>query len=347
MRKLLLPFSWLYGAIVWLRNMLYDNGILPSRKFEQPFTIGIGNLSVGGTGKSPHVAWLAEKLSTSYKIAILSRGYKRKTKGFHLATVHDTSESIGDEPAMYLSRFRGTVMVAVSEDRITGVEKLAAHNSLPDIILLDDVYQHRKIEPAINILLTTYSDPFFNDHLLPAGNLRESASGKERADIIIITKCPNQIAPSKKEELIRKVAPSPEQLLLFSGLKYSAPQPVKNRVNGSLQDLVLLTGIADPSLLITHLKSDFNLLKVFEFPDHHQFSTQEIERVADYFNNIAGAGKAIITTEKDLTRLKRPELSRLVDDLPLYVIRVDVSFSEHDSSALLTFIEQRIHGRTN
>ncbi len=345
MKKLLLPFSWLYGAAVRLRNILFDTGMFESRSFEQPFTIGVGNLSAGGTGKSPHVAFLAEALSKKYKTAILSRGYRRKTSGFRMATDADTMRNIGDEPVMYQSRFKGTVAVAVCEERVKGVEKLMDELPGLELVILDDVFQHRKIRPQLNILITSYQLPFYKDYLLPAGYLREPSSGKKRADIIIVSKCPDDLSESSKESMRKKVAPDERQLLLFSYYTYSELIPAYRNGPSKLKaDIVLITGIADPSPLKRHLSEKYNLVKTFDFSDHHEFSKSEIEKIAEYFNNIAGSEKILLTTEKDLTRLNGPDIKGILKDLPLYIIRVDVRFSEEDKTRLIKTIDTKIHG---
>lgn len=298
---------------------------------------------MGGSGKSPHAAFFADLLKDQYRVALLSRGYKRKTSGFRMVTEKDDHTVCGDEPKMYKTRFP-ELPVAVSESRVQGIQKLK--NTInPDVVILDDVFQHRKIKPNLNVLITSYNRPFYQDHLFPAGTLRETTSGKGRADIIIVSKCPDDLGEQEKNQISKKIAPSNDQVLLFSHYRYSDPIPAFNKAKHFTgNNVVLLTGIADPAPLETHISKKYNLLKTFEYSDHHEFTITELQQLKDYFNNIAASEKSVLTTEKDLARLQKTELKEAIADLPVFVIRVQVEFSEAEKKRISKLIEQKING---
>lgn len=276
LRKILFPFSLLYGGITAFRNWLYNIGWLKSKSYDFP-VICVGNLSTGGTGKSPMIEYLVSFLKDDHKIAVLSRGYKRKTTGYREVLNKGTVEEVGDEPLQFKKKFP-EITVAVCEDRQTGIEKL---QDLANVILLDDAFQHRKVKASLNILLTPFSDLYINDFMLPAGNLREPKSGAKRANIIVVTKCPENVDSSKIEEIKRKLKPKPYQKIYFSKIRYSAE--IKNNsetkpldyLNG--KEFLLVTGIANPKPLISFLKSEGLKFEEKSFPDHHNFTPSEIE----------------------------------------------------------------------
>jgi tetraacyldisaccharide 4'-kinase len=309
-RKLLFPFSILYWLITSLRNFCFDNGILKSYSFEIP-TIAVGNLSVGGTGKSPQIEYLIRLLSSKYKIATLSRGYKRKSEGFVLANENSNAETLGDEPFQFYKKFP-EIQVAVDANRKNGIEELLQSKTKPEIILLDDAYQHRKVKADFYILLTTYNDLFVDDYLLPSGNLRESRIGAKRASIIVVTKCPkdlselkmNQIRENMMRFLLRrndKVAPVFFSFIDYDDFVYSNSDKIAV-AEIKQKEKILLAGIAKPKPFFEYLNSGTDL--VLEFPDHHNFSENEIVEIKTKAQN-----KLIITTEKDFMRLhgKLPE----------------------------------------
>jgi tetraacyldisaccharide 4'-kinase len=303
-RKLLFPFSILYWLITSLRNFCFDNGILKSYSFEIP-TIAVGNLSVGGTGKSPQIEYLIRLLSSKYKIATLSRGYKRKSEGFVLANENSNAETLGDEPFQFYKKFP-EIQVAVDANRKNGIEELLQSKTKPEIILLDDAYQHRKVKADFYILLTTYNDLFVDDYLLPSGNLRESRIGAKRASIIVVTKCPKDLSELKMNQIKEKLSIVANQKLFFSFIDYDdfvysnsdkiAVAEIKQK------EKILLAGIAKPKPFFEFLNSGNDL--VLEFPDHHDFSESEIIEI-----KTKAQDKLIITTEKDFMRLhgKLPE----------------------------------------
>ena len=297
-RFLLFPFGIIYFIITSVRNFLYDKGFLKSYTAPIP-VIAVGNLSVGGTGKTPQIEYLIRLLSDQYQVATLSRGYKRKTEGFVLANTTTTVTDIGDEPFQYFSKFKN-ILVAVDADRTRGIKKLLHQNPAPQVILLDDAYQHRKVKAHFYILLTAYSDLYYNDFILPVGNLRESTSEANRAPVIIVTKCPKGLTSEEQNRIIRKINPKNHQKVFFSTIGYDEKiyskdaslevNDVRNRKK------VLLAGIAKPEPFFDHLKNQQDI--ILRYPDHHNFSEAELEQLRTKYQN-----ELIITTEKDFVRL--------------------------------------------
>ncbi len=293
-RKILLPFSWLYDGVTSLRNLAYDKGWFSGKEYDIP-VICIGNLSTGGTGKSPMTAFLVSFLSNDYKVAVLSRGYGRKTSGFLEVFVDSLAENVGDEPLQLKKNFP-KITVAVCEDRQTGIEKLQTHS---EVILLDDAFQHRKVVPSYTILLTTYDDLYLYDKVLPAGNLRESKKGVQRADMVVVTKCPEKIPYARMQEIEYNLQLSPEQKLYFSGIVYDDfifsekdSLPLDFLTNKSF---TLVTGIANPTPLVTFLAEKGLSFTHEKYPDHHRFTEAEISQLHEK--------ELILTTEKDYVRL--------------------------------------------
>ncbi len=307
----LLPLSWLYGLEVKLRNTMFDIGLLKSHAFHVP-VISVGNITVGGTGKTPHTEYLIELLKKHFNVAVLSRGYKRKTHGFVLATADSTTRDIGDEPWQIKQKYP-EVTVAVDPKRVRGINRLTEQNSSLDVVLLDDAFQHRYVKPGVNILLVDYHRLIIYDKLLPAGRLREPLKGKDRADIVIITKCPNELKPMEFRVISRAMELYPYQRLYFTTLKYEAPYPIfpaeatasVNSVEEALkgQNVLLLTGIASPRQMQEDLQPLAASLKQLSFPDHHDFSPKDVERINQQLADMPQP-RCIITTEKDAARLQ-------------------------------------------
>lgn len=298
-RKILFPFSILYGLITAIRNFLFDIGVFKSYTYAIP-TIVVGNLSVGGTGKSPQIEYLIRLLSPKFKVATLSRGYKRKTQGFVLADSSATAATLGDEPYQFYSKFE-SIQVAVDANRKNGIDTLLAQKSKPDIILLDDAYQHRKVKGGLYILLTTYDDLYCDDYILPTGNLRESRSGAKRAKIIIVTKCPANLSVEEQAKISVKLNLDKSQELYFSSIKYDDFVFSKDSAIGlnsvKNQPKVLVAGIANPDSFFDFLKAQDDIC--LPFPDHHDFSAADTVAIRSKAGN-----NLIITTEKDYVRLK-------------------------------------------
>jgi tetraacyldisaccharide 4'-kinase len=310
LRKLLFPFAILYGFITYLRNYLYDKGILKSYSFDIP-VIAVGNLSVGGTGKTPQIEYLIRLLSPNYKVATLSRGYKRKSEGFILADAASTAEILGDEPFQYFKKFLD-IQVAVDADRKNGIEQLLNQKSRPEIILLDDAFQHRKVKAGFYILLTAYEDLFCEDFILPTGNLRESRNGAKRANLIIVTKCPLDITELEQQNIKNKLAV--DLPIYFSIIDYD--DKVYNDTESlAVSDLklmpkMLLAGIAKPKPFFDYLQTDKD--EVMIFSDHHHFSESDILNIKSQ-----AIDKIIVTTEKDFVRLDAKILRKQLFYLPI------------------------------
>ncbi|TLP80997.1 tetraacyldisaccharide 4'-kinase [Maribacter sp. ACAM166] len=301
LRKLLFPISLVYALIVFLRNRLYDLGIFSSMSFHTK-TICVGNLSVGGTGKTPMIELLVRSLEKNFRIAILSRGYKRKSKGFLLATSQTSVENLGDEPFQLKSKFP-MVSVAVDADRRNGIMQLEK-SVKPDVILLDDAFQHRKVKPDFAILLTPYDNLYVDDWYLPTGNLRDAKAEAKRASIIVVTKCPNDISISERNTIRAKIEPLPNQKVLFSYLAYNKNLKGINIELSELKNrkVTLVTGIANPLPLEAFLLDEGIAFEHMKFSDHHFFTKQEFAVLKEK--------ECILTTEKDYVRL-RSELSQL------------------------------------
>jgi tetraacyldisaccharide 4'-kinase len=336
-RKILYPLSVLYGEITRIRNKMYDNGVLKSTQFDIPVIV-VGNLSVGGTGKTPQIEYLIRLLEKEYKIAVLSRGYKRKSKGFLIADTSSDAQKIGDEPFQYYQKFKN-IIVAVDTDRVNGINQLKGLENPPEIILLDDAFQHRKVDAGFNILLTPYNDLYVDDTMLPSGNLRERTEGAERAQIIIVTKCPNELSDKKQFEVASKLEPALYQTVFFSSIEYASV--IKDKKSTiSLSDLkdyqvLLVTGIANPTPLVNYLNSESIKFEHLKYPDHHDFSDKEIKNIKSIFNKISSKKKIILTTEKDFVRLENQ-----LDVKYLEIKTVFINHGQDFDKKIINYVEQ-------
>lgn len=332
--SLLFPLSITYAIGVAVRNLLYRTGLKASVRPDVP-TIGVGNLRMGGTGKTPHTEYLIRQLSDR-NIALLSRGYGRKSKGFLLANEQSTSADIGDEPAMMRAKFPG-ITVAVCEDRVEGIRRLMQLPQKPDLVVLDDVYQHRHLKPSVSILLTEYGDPYYDDHILPFGNLREFRRGSRRADIIVVTKCPPNVNEQQRNACRSRLKLQSHQKLHFSQIDYCQPQPLFGTTHWQpVKEVLLLTGIAHPNPLKQHLEKQC-VVRHLAFPDHHDFSAADIKQIVTTFNGIHETSKAIVTTEKDAMRLRNGACSSQLSALPIYYLPITIRFD--DDEAFLSTIK--------
>lgn len=308
---ILTPASWIYGAVTGVRNWMFETKILPSQEFDIP-VIGVGNLTVGGTGKTPHVEYIVSYLAVEYNVAVLSRGYKRKTKGFVLANSKSTPSSVGDEPYQIYQKFHGRVKVATCENRRKGIEELLRLYPELDVIVLDDSFQHRWVKPKISILLTDYSRPFYKDRILPLGRLRESARQVNRADMVIVTKCPENLQPISFRIASKDLDLMKFQKLFFSRYDYGklkpvfiddAPYSVELIDLNSSDSVLLLTGIAHPRYFVRYFRQYPFKVRIEHFPDHHDFTKRDIHDISRKFKEMSGKHKIIVTTEKDAVRL--------------------------------------------
>ncbi|NDK54485.1 tetraacyldisaccharide 4'-kinase [Pontibacter fetidus] len=343
LKLLLWPFAALYGGITSIRNKAYDNRLLSSRKFNLP-VIAVGNLTVGGTGKTPHVEYLLRLLHT-YKVATLSRGYKRTTKGFVLAAGNATAATIGDEPYQYHTDFP-EVSVSVCEQRVEGVEQLLKLNPPPEIIVLDDAMQHRAIQPSLNLLITDYNRLFYKDHMLPAGLLREPKSGAERADAIIVSKCAATMQASEMQIIIKQIQKYSrhDAPIFFTGLRYGqfvaigTPKPLSKHV-------ILLTGIANAKPLKSYLKAhQFRIVKHLEYPDHYAYTTQDMQQLQTVLKD-EKEDAIILTTRKDAVKLMDGTLQNYSRSLPIFYIPIEVYFLK-DGDAFNNLILEHVHSFT-
>jgi tetraacyldisaccharide 4'-kinase len=320
-RLALYPFGIIYDGITRTKNSLYNRGILKSNSFPIPLIV-IGNLSVGGTGKTPHTEYIARLLKTDYKTAVLSRGYGRKTSGYILADKNATAETIGDEPLQIFNSIIN-IDVAVCEDRTTGVKRLITDKS-SEVVILDDAFQHRKIKGSFYILLTTYDQPFYRDFVLPTGNLRETTSNKNRANIIIVSKCPSSLTEAEKHKIISNIAPLPNQQVFFTTISYQKPIDYKNTTEWRNNKKVLLvTGIVNPEPLKKHLTDLGNQVESLNFKDHHDFTDSDIETINKKLNDL-GNNAIVVTTSKDAVKLK-PLLHNINSSITAFEIPIQIS----------------------
>lgn len=364
--KWLYPVSWIYKSVVAMRNKLFDWGVFQSKSFNIP-VICVGNLAVGGTGKTPHTEYLIKLLRDNYQVAILSRGYKRRTSGYVLATPQSTVKTIGDEPYQMHTKFP-SVTLAVDENRCHGIEKLL-HLKEPtvDVILLDDAFQHRYVKPGLSILLTDYHRLFCDDTLLPAGRLRESINGKNRAQIVIVTKCPQDIKPIDYNIITKRLNLYPYQQLFFSSFRYGNLRPVFSQNDSdavavdsenkevplsSLTDanILLVTGIASPTPILERLKEYTQNIDLLSFGDHHDFSHRDIQLVKERFKKLKSEQRIIITTEKDATRLLHhpavnEELKPFIYALP---IEIEILQNQQDkfNQHIINYVRENTRNRS-
>lgn len=340
---LLLPFSLIYGAGAFIRNKLFDWGILQEKRFDTPI-INVGNLSTGGTGKTPHVEYLIELLKGDYKVAALSRGYGRKTKGYREVTPDSSYLEAGDEPVQFAEKF-SDIKVAVCENRVEGVSRLIETDH-PGVIILDDAYQHRYVKPRLNILLTDYFTPYSDDLALPSGTLRELRSGSKRADIIIVTKTePAVLSPILKKVMMKKLRIRPNQRLYFSYIEYLPPVSLFDSIKflgEHVTTLFLVTGIANPYPLQEEMKKRCSEIYCFTYRDHHSFTEKDITKILRDFDRHLSPKKAIITTEKDAKRLMLEPFRSMLANVPIYYVPIKVNLHQHESFDLTVkgFIEQ-------
>ena len=345
---MLKSLSKIYGFFVRKRNREFDSGKRPGVAFELPI-ISVGNLNTGGTGKTPHVEYLIELLSPHFSVAILSRGYRRKTKGFRLGSNIDSADTLGDEPFQYLRKF-GTnstvkettgkhVSVAVSESRVIGVSELIARCN-PEVILLDDAFQHRKIKPGFQIVLTTFQEPYTRDSLIPAGRLREPIEGADRADAVVVTKCPTESTDEELIELGMELQLKDHQELFFSSFQYGSIRPEGEIIIESPKRAYALCGIAKPDPFLQEIKKHFELKGIQIHRDHHRFTKKDIQRLRRDATPFLNGETIILTTEKDFVRLL--PLKDLWRDLPIYTWPIKPVLKAHEQfdSMILDYVRK-------
>ena len=352
-KTILLPCSKIYGAVTYMRNKFFDWGILKQHEFDVPIVV-VGNLTVGGTGKTPHVEHIVEAMRHSHHVAVLSRGYKRRTKGFVLASSRSTPRDIGDEAYQIYHKFGGEVVMAVCEDRVKGINELLKIDPMINLIVLDDAFQHRYVKPRVAILITEYGRPVYNDRLLPYGRLRESVRGMTRADIVITTKCPDDIKDLDYRLVSKHLELFPYQTLFFSKYVYQNLMPLFPDAARSIpyldwmgqNDTILaVAGIGNPRPFVRYIKSFLPRVKVNIFPDHHNYSRKDIELLKNRYNSMKGENRIIVTTEKDAVRLAcNPyfphELKAVTFYLPIKVEFVNRTNNDEFADAIRKYIKE-------
>lgn len=355
LRLLLYPVSLIYGLIISLRNFFYDYKIFSSYEFDIP-VISIGNITVGGTGKTPHTEYLVELLRKQFAVTTISRGYKRKSKGYLEVKTSSTATEVGDEPLQIKLKYEN-VQVVVDEKRVHAIEEIQKQKNedLPDVIILDDAFQHRSVSPGINIVLIDYNRPIETDSMLPYGNLRESKWQIRRASIIIYTKCPQEISPITRRIIMKDIYLRPYQNLFFTTMVYQPITPVF--INNAIKtpvlkeekvSILLVTGIANPEHLFKYLNTFTDDITLLKFPDHHNFNSSNINQILQKFEAINSTKKVIITTEKDSMRLKDMDLSDIMKEhlfyIPLKIKFLDSEGKNFDDK-IVTYVRENKSNR--
>lgn len=318
---MLFPLAAIYNAITRLRNRLYDLGLKPSTSFSIP-VISIGNLTIGGTGKTPCAEYLIRLLFSQYKLAVLSRGYGRKTKGFRVAGVGDSPTSIGDEPYQIFNKYGDRTLVGVCEDRVLGVASLLQMHSEIHTVLLDDAFQHRRIRPSLSILLTDFNRPFYKDSLLPAGRLREAKSGAGRADVVVVTKCPDHLDEEQMIEIQSAISGYTDCPMFFTRIRYGVPVLFGNPEATLQSKVLLISGIANSTALRGYVEKSYQLVEHIEYPDHHTYSRANVRSWASR----CPADAILLTTEKDMVKLIAPRFRNLIGSLPVFYLPMEMEF---------------------
>ena len=348
---ILTPFSWAYGAGVWLRNMGFKFKILPQVEFDDVTVVSVGNVTVGGTGKTPHVEYIVEALCRDYNIAVLSRGYKRATKGFILASDNLGVSDLGDEPYQIYRKFNGLITLAVCEKRVQGIRELKRINPDINLIILDDGFQHRYVKPKVNIVLVDYNRPPFSDKLLPLGGLREPWRRIVEADIVVVTKCPSDIKPVEIRMMKENLDLYASTPLFYSNVKYAQPVPVFPIANPELasfnwvdkEDLLLgLTGIANHRPFMQYLKQFGTRLKVIHYDDHHNYTRDDFKYIFKVFEELEGRRKFIITTEKDAVRILNNPYFPPTMRKHIYYVPIRVGFLSYGDNEFIPVLRQMI-----
>ncbi len=348
----LLPFAPLYGLAVWVRNKLFDLRLLRSLTFNIP-VISVGNITVGGTGKTPHVEYLVQLFREEFRLAVLSRGYKRKTSGFLLVSDKSRVSEVGDEPLQIKCKYPD-VHVAVDRNRVNGIRVLQQQFRKLDLIVLDDAYQHRYVTPCLSVLLIDYTRPVFSDILLPAGNLREPAKNIRRADTIIVTKCPDQLSPQQRKLFETRMNTTPEQKVFFTRYAYGSLKPVfpkkhheKDPVSFKMlqkqhNGVLLVTGIANPAPLRKFLHEMVDVTEELIFPDHHQFTQYDLKRITERFNAHGKKNSIVVITEKDAVKIRECQSVDKHLKKVLFYLPVEVKFLAKGEKPFIKFTEKYI-----
>lgn len=344
---LLYPLAVLYDLITSIRNWFFDLGLFKSTQSPIP-SILVGNLSVGGTGKTPMIEYLIKKFNSEYSIATLSRGYGRDTTGFIKADKSSSPSTIGDEPFQVYQKFGKNIQVYVGENRVKAVQAIHSSESAPQLLLLDDAYQHRSIKTHVSILLTTYQKPFYRDFLLPSGRLRENRKGANRADLVVVTKCPNDLSAenrtSMKQEIFKFTKSGIE--ILFSSIQYSKPYSLGFQ-GGLPRMVILISGIASDEPLIDYVQGNYELIEKVSYKDHYQYTSDDINRIKLLLKSHENGSVGVLLTEKDAEKVKSVAPKGFLEEFPIFVLPMTVSFSEKDENTLMNLLQLKIKEISN
>lgn len=338
---LLYPFALIYGLITKLRNWFFDLGVLKSIPSSIPSVL-VGNLSVGGTGKTPMIEFLIRMLKSDFTLGTLSRGYGRDKKGFRKANKSDDPKTIGDEPFQLFSKFGSEIDVFVGEDRVNAIREISSQKKFPDLILLDDAFQHRYLKSHFNILLTTFQKPFYLDFMLPMGRLREARSGAKRADMIIVTKCPDDLSleTRRKSNVSIQKYIRPEVPIIFSKIGYMSPYSLGYKEELPRR-ILLVSGIASDGPLVDYVRKEFDLIDVIRFSDHHNYSTNDLLKIKELLK-LERNELGVLLTEKDAEKVKSVSPEGFLEEFPIFVLPMTVIFSGEDEQILKNLLETKI-----
>ncbi len=320
LRALLFPFTLVYHLITEIRNRLYDQGLKPAASFDVP-VIGVGNLTIGGTGKTPMVEHLIRLLSPQYKVATLSRGYGRRTRGIRIAGAGDSPETVGDEPFQFFDKFND-VYVAVGEERALAITYILNDKPDTEVIIMDDAFQHRRVRPSFQVLLTEYSRLFHRDFVLPSGNLRESKKGARRADAVVVTKCPREIGEEEMMKIQSGIRLYTQSPIFFSTLRYNAPAALGANLH-QRDSVILVSGIAETHTLTAHVEANYRLVKHLAYRDHHRYTRNDLQVISDLARK---HNAMVITTEKDAVKIKSPDFKPYIDEIPWFYLPIEIEF---------------------
>ncbi len=340
---LLAPAAFLFQGITAARNFLFDRGLIRSQKSPIP-TLVVGNLSVGGTGKTPWVEFLVRQLRDQVKLATLSRGYGRKTTGFRQVLPTSTAVEVGDEPLQLYTNFNGAVPVFVGEDRVGATQKIK--QVLPDLqlLILDDAFQHRKLNPDFRIVLTPYSSPFSKDYLLPMGRLRESRAGAKRAEVVVVTKCPAELSQDEKNKLAQELAPylNSEADLFFSSLSYGKPYQVSGPKQTDFTAVIALAGLADNGPFLAYCKQQYAVIDSFSFSDHYAYKPEDATRILEVLGQEKGKNAVLLTTEKDAVKLKTLAATEMWSKISIFALPIQVALEANQEERLLQRLRKNL-----
>jgi tetraacyldisaccharide 4'-kinase len=338
---LLAPFALIFRIVTGIRNFLYDHGFFKSSRAPIP-TLVVGNISVGGTGKTPMVEFLIRHLIGDVSLACLSRGYGRQTKGFLKASLDSNASDIGDEPLQIFQKFGGKVPVFVGEDRLAALKKMAVDSPGFQLAVLDDAFQHRRLKGDVYMLLTPFSKPFFQDFIMPVGRLRESRSGAKRADLVVVTKCPEGISSASKAEIRRGLNRYLDRNVpvFFSKIAYGPVYPV-GHTHPFSGTVILLSGLADERLFVSYCREKFIVLDELAFPDHHDYGNTELEKIASLAKKHSAQSPVLLTTEKDAVKLNSFANQGFLGEIPIFALPVEARFEPDDMQMLLSYIREK------